>query len=405
MVRNIFNSHSEPFPLRQLHAMQPARPGTAAAKLLTEEVQARGFSPCVPLVWRPVWAFNFGEQFANTLSPLHELQAAGLVDDRLLLRPDFAAASRPHWYQPLLGGFSRQPLASLREIGTRCFARDAQLKLSGKERSRHQRTRCEASCHERVLVCGFQSLLDTNQRVPPALAPWRAAQWVASRVARTDAPAPPASNAPPAPPAPPGALRVLFVNRTQTLNKDRRGRRRISNLAQLLELCAGWARVRCEAHEFGRRRLAVDVRAVRSADVLVGMHGSALDNALFMRSGSALIEARPYGFEGQWPDRYLKLLLAIETKVHYYQISAGSPQLSAPRPPYDVSAWDGWNRDTKLPWRALSTALRAILWTNHSDHRYKSLPLHVWTSLPSPPKLSRHRRQTTHEEAMAGDAE
>lgn len=273
MVRNIFNSHSAPFPLQQLHSMRPARPGTAAAKLLAQEVEARGFSPCLPLVWRPVWAFNFGEQFANTLSPLHELQAERLVDDRLLLRPDLAAASRPSWYQPLFGAFSQHPLASLREIGTRCLERDAQLKLSGEERNRFQKTRCEASCHERVLVCGFQSLLDTHQEVPPAFAPWRAAQWVASHVARTDAPAPSTPSAPPPAPAP-AALRVLFVNRTQTLNKDRRGRRRISNLAQLLELCTGWARVRCEAHEFGRRGLAADVRAVRSADVLVGMHGS-----------------------------------------------------------------------------------------------------------------------------------
>ena len=135
------------------------------------------------------------------------------------------------------------------------------------------------------------------------------------------------------------------------------------------------------------------------------MHGSALDNALFMRRGSALIEARPYGFEGQWPDRYLKLLLAIETRVHYYQISAGSPQLSTPRPPYGVSAWDGWNRDTKLPWRALTTALRAILWANHSEHRYKSLPLHVWTSLPNPPRLGRQRGQTAYAEAIAEDGD
>ena len=131
----------------------------------------------------------------------------------------------------------------------------------------------------------------------------------------------------------------------------------------------------------------------------------AADNALFMRRGSALIEARPYGFEGQWPDRYLKLLLAIETKVHYYQISAGSPQLSTPRPPYGVSAWDGWNRDTKLPWRALTTALRAILWVNHSEHRYKSLPLHVWTSLPNPPRLGRQRGQTAYAEAIAEDGD
>ena len=292
MVRNIFNSHSAPFPLKQLHPMRPARPGTAAAKLLAQEVEARGFSPCVPLVWRPVWAFNFGEQFANTLSPLHELQAAMLVDDRLLLRPDLAAAARPSWYQPLFGAFSQHPLASLREIGTRCLERDAQLKLSGEARNRFQKQRCEASCHERVLVCGFESLLDTHQHVPPAFAPWRAAQWVAAHVARTDAPAP---AAPPA--APPAALRVLFVNRTQTLNQDRRGRRRIANLAQLLELCAGWARVRCEAHEFGRHGLAADVRAVRSADVLVSMHRTRQPNP----NPRPRPRPRPEPYRSRWP--------------------------------------------------------------------------------------------------------
>ena len=380
MVRNIFNSYGKPFPLRTLHSMRPAAPGSAAARLLAREVEARGFSPCVPLVWRPVWAFTFGEQFANSISPLYELHAAKLIDDGLLLRPDLAAARRPSWYRQLFGTFSQQPLASLREIGTRCLDKDAQLKLRGGALNRFQVKRCEARCHARLLVCGFESLLDTHKYVPPRFTPWRAAQFVAMRVV-----------GPGLEQAPSGPWRVLLVNRTQTENKDNRGLRRIANLPQLLELCEGWAVARCEAREFGRHGVAADVRAVRAADVLVGMHGSALDNALFMRRGAALIEARPYGFEGQWPDRYLKLLLAIETAVHYYQISAGSPQLSYPRPPYDVTAWDGWNRDTKLPWRALSAVLRAIFWVNRSALRYKSLPVHVWTSLPSPPRQERRR--------------
>lgn len=377
MIRNIFNSHSAPFPLRDLHELRGVRRGSGslADRVLDAEVEARGFSPCVPLVWRPVWAFNFGESFANSISPLHELHAGKLIDPRVLLRPDLAAAKRPTWYQQLFGAFSEQPLASLREVGTRCLERDARAKLRGDRLSGRPALRCHAACYERLLICSFKSLLDTHQQVPDGFAPWRAAQHVASRVMRGRAEA--SSH----------VWRVLFVNRTQTLNKDRRGLRRISNLEQLLEQCAGWrgVGVRCSAREFGRHGVASDVLAVREADVLVGTHGSALDNALFMRRGSAMVEVRPYGFEGQWPDRYLKLLTGIENAVHYYQISSGAPQLSSPRPPYDVLPWDAWNRDTKLPWRTLTSVLRTIFWVNRSTSRLKRLPMRVWTSLPSPP--------------------
>lgn len=44
-------------------------------------------------------------------------------------------------------------------------------------------------------------------------------------------------------------------------------------------------------------------------DVLVGVHGSALTNAEFMRRGSSLIELRPFGFSGResWPNIYMKV--------------------------------------------------------------------------------------------------
>lgn len=39
------------------------------------------------------------------------------------------------------------------------------------------------------------------------------------------------------------------------------------------------------------------MRALRSVDVLVGMHGSALDNAVFMHKGSVLVQLLPYSVE------------------------------------------------------------------------------------------------------------
>ena len=82
-----------------------------------------------------------------------------------------------------------------------------------------------------------------------------------------------------------------------------------------------------QAHEFGRRGVAADVAAARRADVLVGTHGAALTYGFYMRRGAALVEVRPYRFEGKWPDRYFRDLAALEQSPLYFQATA------APAPP------------------------------------------------------------------------
>lgn len=71
-------------------------------------------------------------------------------------------------------------------------------------------------------------------------------------------------------------------------------------------------RVRCFRHIFGVDNL-YDIWLVRQSDVVVGVHGSALTNAMFMRRGSALIELRPYGFSGResWPNIYMKVCVCV----------------------------------------------------------------------------------------------
>ena len=99
------------------------------------------------------------------------------------------------------------------------------------------------------------------------------------------------------------------MNRTRT-----KFSRSLTNLDVLLQRCAsarrsggiGGRRVVCRAHEFGAGSLRADVRAARAADVLVGTHGAGLTNAFFMRRGAALVEVRPYNFEGAWPDGYFR---------------------------------------------------------------------------------------------------
>ena len=73
--------------------------------------------------------------------------------------------------------------------------------------------------------------------------------------------------------------------------------------------------------------MAADVAAARRADVLVGTHGAALTYGFYMRRGAALVEVRPYRFEGKWPDRYFRDLAAVEQSPLYFQATA------APAPP------------------------------------------------------------------------
>lgn len=170
-------------------------------------------------------------------------------------------------------------------------------------------------------------------------------------------------------------LTVVLVNRTRT-----KFPRSLINIPDLLEQCAraekrrgtwlpGW-RVRCVAFEFGAMGVAADVRAARAADVLVGTHGAGLTNSFYMRRGSSLVEVRPYGFEGAWPDGYFRALTSLEQAVHYWQVSSGDAALSVPPPPEKVSVWDARDHAVRLPWRTLHELLQAIIECNGTHALY-----------------------------------
>ncbi|KAL1505068.1 hypothetical protein AB1Y20_008828 [Prymnesium parvum] len=339
-VRNIFGSHQS-FPLSTLHPLLPPPPASPSAALLAREIRAAGFSACLPLVWLPVWAFSFADTFVSSVVPLFELRSAGLIDAHVLLRPDLSAwpRARNPAYQ-MAQALSSAPLVSLREAAPKCFA--------------SRRRRCVARCYERLLVCQFRSTFDAYA---PPMRPWAAAQAVAaaSRGRRGERKA--------------AGWKVLFVNRTNT-----KFSRSLVNLDSLLRHCARWlAGGSCAAHEFGRHGLRADVEQAEAADVLVGTHGAGLTNAFFMRQGSAVVEVRPYGFEGAWPDHYFKELSALEHAVFYFQVTSGDPELSVPAPRKDVSVWDARDHGVRLPWRTLREVLASVVAVNHSRSQYLDL--------------------------------
>ena len=396
IVRSQFGSHRT-FAFSYVHPLISPPRGSPAAALLSREP----LSSCdTPLVWVPTWAFSFADSFVSSLLPIDELQSAGLIDERVLLRPDLWAwpRSKNPIYR-MIGALSSRQIRSLRESAPICNERAARRNLegtNGKRRGAH----CMPQCYEKLLLCNFKSTFDTYES---PMAPWRAAQRVGVSVL-SKRPVDTRTALAMIPPAPtqqevadaieavplrrgereagatPRLLRVLFVNRTRT-----KFPRSLYNLRLLLQRCEnqgarerwapGW-RVRCTPHEFGAGSLADDVRAARSADVLVGTHGAGLANAFFLPKGGSLVEVRPYNFEGPWPDKYFRALTSLERSIHYYQVTSGSASLSIPTPLDNVSVWDARDHAVRLPWRTLVEVLKSIIRVNGGTQRYLDL---LWT--------------------------
>ena len=79
--------------------------------------------------------------------------------------------------------------------------------------------------------------------------------------------------------------------------------------------------------------LAHSAALMAQTDVLVGVHGAAMMNAVFMPLGASAIEIRPYEFVGGWPNHYLRKMLTMtdhNASVFWYGINVGSEANSAP---------------------------------------------------------------------------
>ena len=87
VVRDPFDSMRRK-KLAHYHPLRPPAAGSTAATLLAREVATRDFSPCLPLVWLPVWSLNFAEQMLNSAVPIFELRQKGIIPSDVLLRPD-----------------------------------------------------------------------------------------------------------------------------------------------------------------------------------------------------------------------------------------------------------------------------------------------------------------------------
>ncbi len=74
----------------------------------------------------------------------------------------------------------------------------------------------------------------------------------------------------------------------------------------LEKLTRPWNGTSCALHEFGEDPL-LDLALASQADVMVGLHASALLNAFYMPKGSSVVEVRPYQYVGVEPNMYMKV--------------------------------------------------------------------------------------------------
>jgi len=358
-----------------------------------------------PVAFVPVWSLNYGETFLSTIVPLFEMEQHGVVAPKRatqlivdVMHKHMHAKCRsnmntpchtPRWFQVLVDHVS--PVTFMHELAPACGG------------DSFSTTPCVPRCFTHLRYCTLRSIFD---RQPQRLDVWHEAQKLAVRVlsrqdhsasfavtatasASADAAGDEASGALATIADPDGSGRRRTVLRVLIERRVGHGMsgRTFANANSLVEHCAEFARRReyvhrgdeqqkqplelgvvleCTLHEFGRAGLAEDLRRVRAVDVLVGMHGAGLTNAFFMRRRSALIEVRPYGFDGTWPDSYYRNILRLTPtpKIYHMALSIGSPELCHPsHNGYAISIQTAsMAKRCTLPWLALLRALRMVAW-------------------------------------------
>lgn len=142
------------------------------------------FEPGTALAWVPVYPKNVGEQFINSVVPIKELLAAGLLDARTTRLRPFTLSPR---FRPLVGSLVDLPVTAWLDDSTgreaeRCRPLDARRPVDVPVAVPCTRL----SCHDRLAVCKLRNTLESNHlgywEQVGRMRPWAAGQAVADRL-------------------------------------------------------------------------------------------------------------------------------------------------------------------------------------------------------------------------------
>ncbi|KAI8464064.1 MAG: hypothetical protein J3K34DRAFT_441801 [Monoraphidium minutum] len=290
------------------------RPATGGEE--TKELQEPQFSRCtIPLIIYPNYLYVYGEFFMRTVATLYAMQAKGWIDKRMTIAVATLGMRLEPYHHFLLRPFSAWNVTTLGHMGARLpLAVPEQYNPDGQ----HVR------CFRQLLVCQMNYFWKLGIKNPL----WSTGQAILDYYR---------SRLPPLDPelADPSKLRVIISTRSLSSKS-----RTLVNQDQVWSWCTkfkepkgvrDWRGTSCIRHEFGRDLLR-DVAVAANADVLVGVHGSALFNAFYMPLHSSVVEIRPYQFRGEWPNMYLKDMTSTDdsNSLFWWGINVDSPEASQP---------------------------------------------------------------------------
>ena len=311
---------------------------TSDGRFVKRHVQPKPtiFSEEAALAFFTTWSTAFQETFTRaTIQVMEHWCATPSARHGLTIIPPFwTPTDSRRWLSAFAGGVSVQPLAlmptpmSIQHSlwDTSCNA--TCLAAYRKDSNAFFAARQKPNCFKQVDVCDFSSFA----AMPGRSRPWSTMQAIGAHLAGL----PHAQSLKPhllgcesrnssthdnqTLPCP---LRVLFV--------IRHGRRRLSNLDELLTACTaflphakrrfGALRTECMAYSFaGGIELALPL--LRTVDVVVGPHGADLINALALHAGASVVEVLPVKRYG-CPCLFFKYLFSNEPdKIFHYQAAS-----------------------------------------------------------------------------------
>ncbi|KAF6265694.1 hypothetical protein COO60DRAFT_1457009 [Scenedesmus sp. NREL 46B-D3] len=224
---------------------------------------------CIPMVVYSSHLYMYGNFFANTVTAIHMMQQAGVLDTRLSLVLDTFGMKMEPFHSFLLAPFTPFDVTTLSHMSSR---QPREQPESYSPDGQHAR------CFWHLLACQFGG----TDPQPPA--PVDSPLWSTGQ-----------------------AVLIGVLPRRSKL-------RAIVNQDQVWSWCLkfkppqgvqDWNGTACLLHEFGKD-LKADLVYSSQADVMIGVHGAGLFNAFFMPQHSSLIEIRPLNFTGHLPNQYMK---------------------------------------------------------------------------------------------------
>ncbi|KAK9811469.1 hypothetical protein WJX72_004449 [[Myrmecia] bisecta] len=289
-------------PWPQFRANSSADPPDIAAPRFSASI--------VPLIWWPIWAENYGEVVLQSLAPLHAMQADGLVDRNVTLVPVLNGFRLPDYFQWLLQPFTNNRIETFEDLSSR----------------EHMHAVDRTRCFHTVLFCKTLNLFNYRDEGLgkthwyQALKPGSLGQELVKyyrplmKVPIKD----------------PTIIKVAIVLRVE--------KRRLLNMDELVQACNAFqpadasSSMDCFVYDFDSPGVSFlqHLEQLQMFDIMIGVHGAALANGIFMRPGTAVVEVRPCQFDSDWIDNYFQRVHRIENINLAYKIITVDPSLCSP---------------------------------------------------------------------------